>query len=125
MSFEIYKIFHLLGVFSLLIVIGGVIQMARSGIENESGPKQRNRMIIHGVAMFLIVIAGFGMLARLGLSNPMNWPLWVWVKVLVWVYMGGAQKLIQKFPEKVNLWLYSTVVIALLAGIMAIAKPFA
>ncbi len=123
MSFEVYKILHLLGIFSMLVITGGVIQMVRSGIEDEPASTKRNRMIIHGVAMFLILVAGFGMLARLGLSNPMNWPLWVWIKVLVWIYMGGVQSLIRRFPGHINLWLYSTVIIALLAGIMAITKP--
>ena len=35
--------------------------------------------------LLVILIGGFGMLARLGFRHGANFPLWLWVKLAVWV----------------------------------------
>jgi hypothetical protein len=42
---------------------------------------------LHGAGLLLMLIAGFGLLARLGLASSL--PVWVWLKLLIWLSFGA------------------------------------
>ena len=44
--------------------------------------------------MLLILIAGFGMMARLEISH--SWPLWIWIKLVIWVLLAGYPVLLKR-----------------------------
>jgi hypothetical protein len=67
-------------------------------------------------------VAGFGLLARVGISWP--WPGWVFVKLIIWLVLGGVTGLIYKLgPTGKGLW-YVVILLGVIAAYMAIFKPF-
>jgi hypothetical protein len=119
MSFAAYKVIHILAVLFVFASLGALMLAAREGVERGSGRKLAG--MTHGIALLLVLVAGFGALARLGLSNPAAWPMWVWIKALVWLALGGVIVLIRRSPQLGTLlwWL-----IPLLGGIAAWAAVF-
>ena len=115
MSYETYKLLHIIGLVLLSLGIGGCLRTY------ENAPKPRLAMVMHGLGLVLMLVAGFGMLARLSISWP--WPAWVFGKVVIWLALGAAPALIKRrvLPPAAA-WL---VVLALAAGAawLAIQKP--
>jgi len=121
MSYEFYKLIHFLGLFSLFFAYGGLVIFHYMGGQQGQIPR-KGVVIVHGISLVFLLVAGFGLLARLGIHWP--WPGWVWIKVLVWVALGGLIVLAKRKPKL--LWpLYG--VLMILSGIaayMATNKPF-
>lgn len=116
-----YKVLHILGTMLLFAALGGSLITWRDG-----GPSPRGRSLIgmtHGLALVLILVTGFGALARLGMSNPGIWPLWMWIKVVVWLALGGAVVLIRRSPRSAGLLWWLLPILGALAGYLAISKP--
>lgn len=96
MSYEFYKILHVLSVVFVFICMAAYIY---------SGKKSFS--IGHGVGLLIILVSGFGLLARLGLVQ--GFPSWVWVKLGVWLVVGAVfaiakRKLLPPFAQ-ILLWL--------------------
>ena len=114
--YHAYKLLHLVGVFLLLISLGGQL------VHKDLGDWRKYLKISHGIGLLLILIAGFGLLARLGIAWP--WPLWIHLKILVWVVLGLTPILLRSLPTSgKGLW---WVVLALVAfaAYLANFKPF-
>lgn len=100
MSLTFYKLFHLFGVMLMFSALGAVVAAAVAG---EANPRLKKLGgIAHGVALALILVAGFGLLARQGFTDA--WPLWVWLKLGIWLLFGAATVLVRKAGEKAG-WL--------------------
>ena len=112
----LYKLIHLFGVFTLLTVMGRYV------VAKAQDDPLKKVMAWHGSAMLLILVAGFGMLAKLGIGAPSEWPFWVWVKLLIWVYLGALPFLVRRKPEWGLIWSISTPLLAVLAAGMALTK---
>ncbi len=96
MPYELYKVFHLFGLFLLLSGLMALI-FARW---NQSEVKPRLRkfsMIAHGVGLVLMLVSGFGLLARLGLVSGL--PLWAYIKIGIWLCMGAAISLAKRYTK--------------------------
>jgi hypothetical protein len=119
MSYQAYKVIHILGVLFVFAALGALMLASREGVERGGGRKLAG--ITHGIALLLVLVAGFGTLARLGLGSPANWPLWVWIKLAIWLVLGGIIVLIRRAPQLGTLlwWL-----LPLLGGIAAWAAIF-
>lgn len=122
--FEVYKIFHLVGVF---MVVGGLTARPLVGWVGgpavESGPRhpaRRLAAITHGVGLVLVLICGFGMLARRGWSPGQPWVI---AKLVIWVLLGGMMAMAGRMPRKAPLVWLMTFVLAGLAAYFAILKP--
>lgn len=85
MSFEFYKIMHLLGIYMLFFGFGGVLLLAYSG-HGFSGRKKLLAFISHGLGLLLMLISGFGMAARLGYMGAL--PTWIYYKLAIWLLLG-------------------------------------
>ncbi len=121
MSYETYKLIHLISGFLLFSIAGGVALYAANGGDKAGNTLRKLVGILHGIALLGILVAGFGLLARLGIGGI---PGWVWAKLVVWLVIGGIATLPYKRPQlgKVFLWL-----VPLLGGVaawLAVAKPF-
>ncbi len=122
MSYQIYKVLHLFGVVLLFVSLGGLTLHALNGGTKESNTYRKWVSISHGVALVVILVAGFGLLARLQLVQA-GFPLWVWLKLGVWVVMGGLVAIPYRKPELARpLWLLLPILGAIGAAI-AIYKP--
>lgn len=118
MSFEFYKILHVVGVMLLFTALGGVTLHALSG-----GDKGRKLLAAsHGVALLLLLVAGFGMIAKLKLAAP--YPGWIWGKLVIWLLLGGAVVLPRKKPELAKPLFLALPLLGGVAAWLAIMKPF-
>lgn len=93
MSYEIYKILHLLGLSLVVLSLGGVLLFVINGGTKESNVFRRGLMMTHGVGLLLLLVAGFGMLAKRGIYSV---PGWVGVKLVIWLALGGFVTLAYK-----------------------------
>ena len=122
LSYEIYKLFHLFGIIMLFVSVGGVMLYALNGGTKADNTWRKTAAITHGIGLVFVLVAGFGLLARVGISWP--WPGWVFVKLIIWLVLGGVTGLIYKLGSRgKGLW-YVVILLGVIAAYMAIFKPF-
>lgn len=117
---ELYRIIHLLGIFMILVALGGA---ALYGMVNEGRTLAWRTVasVTHGIGLLLVAVAGFGMLARLGIDWP--WPTWVWGKVAIWVLLGALIAPARRSAGLAKgLW-WIVILLAAVAAYLAIYKP--
>ena len=114
LSYHAYKLIHLIGVFLLLISLGG--QLVRA----DSSAWRKYLKISHGIGLLLLLIAGFGLLARLGIG----WPLWIQLKILVWVTLGFMPMLLRRVPSSAKIFWWVVLGFTTFAAYLANFKPF-
>lgn len=121
MSYNVYKLLHLLGGAMIFVSLGGIVVHAIGGGDKESNPARKPLAILHGVGLVFLLVAGFGMLARLGLSMSGGW---IWTKVVIWVILGAASVLPYRSQPLARSLLVLLPLLGMLAGFLAIYKPF-
>ena len=94
LSHATYKVIHLLGIFLLFSGMGGMWAVAAASSESLRNTTRRLALAAHGAAMLLILVAGFGMMARLQISH--SWPLWIWIKLTIWLLLAGYPVLLKR-----------------------------
>ena len=123
MSLAAYKLLHLLGIFLLFTALGG-LTLVSAGRTGGNATTRKLGGATHGIALLLLIITGFGALARLGISNPALWPGWMWGKLVLWLVLGAAVVAIRRAPQAAALLWWVWPVLGLVAGWLAIYKPF-
>jgi hypothetical protein len=121
MSYSFYLVVHLAAVFAVLMALAGRIVDRTYNKEKRAG-WARSLGMLHGIALILVLVAGFGMLAKGGYAFP--WPGWVWVKLGIWVLIGGSAALIARKPRAARSLWWGVWLLAALAAFMAQYKPF-
>jgi hypothetical protein len=122
LSYEIYKLFHLFGIIMLFVSVGGIMLYALNGGTKVDNTWRKTAAITHGIGLVFILVAGFGLLARVGMSWP--WPGWVFVKLIIWLVLGGVTGLIYKLSSRGQWLWYVVILLGVIAAYMAIFKPF-
>jgi hypothetical protein len=123
MSYIVYRMIHLLGIFTLLIALAAsAIHILRGGTR-AGDPHRRTLAIAHGISAFLILLGGFGMLARLGIVHG-GLPNWVYAKLTIWLLLSAAFMLVYRSTRFAGSLLIAMPFLALLAAAIAIYKPF-
>jgi len=122
LSYEIYKLFHLFGIIMLFVSVGGVMLYALNGGTKADNTWRKTAAITHGIGLVFILVAGFGLLARVGISWP--WPGWVFMKLIIWLVLGGITALIYKLGSRGKWLWYVVILLGVIAAYMAIFKPF-
>lgn len=117
-----YKLIHLLGMFLLFTILGGIALHVLNGGTRESNVGRKLAGALHGVALFVILLGGFGMLARLGMVQG-AFPGWIWAKLTIWVLLGVFGTLPYRKPESAKVFLFALPLLGGLAAWFAIAKP--
>ena len=118
MSYEIYKVLHLLGLSLVVLSLGGIILHVIYGGSKQSNSFRKGAMITHGVGLLLLLVAGFGMLARLGIHS---FPGWVVGKVVIWLILGAFVGLAYKQNLARKLW-FIVPALVVIAACLAIYK---
>src|SRR5687767_5655136 len=91
----VYKNLHLIGVFMILMALGGLLlQQINAGTREQVW--RRPVAITHGIGVVLVLVSGFGMLAQAGILWP--WPGWVVGKIIIWLIFGALVALIGRTP---------------------------
>lgn len=122
-SLNVYKIIHLLGMFMLFTVLGGIALHALNGGTKQSNVGRRLIAAMHGISLFIILLGGFGMLARLGLVQGML-PGWVLAKLAIWVLLPFLGLMAYRKPAVAKLLLVVMPLLGGVAGWIGLYKPF-
>jgi hypothetical protein len=113
MSYEFYKILHLIGLVALFISIG---ILAYIPLE-----KRKPFIVLHGVSSLVMFVAGFGLLAKLGMARDMG--TWTYAKIAIWLVLGATPVVLKRKPELATSVALTSVVLGALAAYLAIMKP--
>jgi hypothetical protein len=118
MSYEFYKILHLAGLVALFASLGALAVV----------PADRRKpfMAVHGTATLIMLVAGFGLLARLGLNfggNSTSNIHWVYGKIVIWLLLGAVPVVLKRKPNLASTMLGVSILLGVLAALLAILKP--
>lgn len=98
MSHPFYRWLHVVFALSLLFSLGGYVMLAKlDALERKS---LRARVtIIHGVSLLLLLVSGFGLIARLQIRLSEGVPLWIVLKLVLWLFFGASISILKKKPQ--------------------------
>ncbi|WP_413292948.1 hypothetical protein ACLSU7_16245 [Bdellovibrio sp. HCB185ZH] len=121
MTFEFYKILHMLGLITLFFGFGGLLVTSYAGITLNAKARMMS-FATHGMGLLFLLIGGFGMLAKMGIMKQL--PGWALAKLGIWVLMGAGISIVKRkghigWPIAILLFGLGTT-----AAILAITKPF-
>ncbi len=116
MSYEVYKVLHILGILTLLCALGGTAILSLLGATKDQPGARKLLMAMHGIALVLILVAGFGLMARKGIGHGGGWPGWLYGKLAIWLVFGASIAFVRRAGDKATMWL---VILPLLGGVAA------
>jgi len=94
LSYTTYKLVHLVGVFVLLSGIAGLWTLGSFSDSPGYAKARKGLMAMHGIAIFIVLFGAFGALVQLRIDFP--WPPWIWLKIGIWVVLGGLPALLSR-----------------------------
>ena len=94
MPLATYQLLHMIGIFIVLTGMGGLWVLSATPYSGNHDKIRKRLMGFHGAAMLLILFGGFGSLARLGITG--SWPLWIWLKLAIWLALGAYPVLLKR-----------------------------
>lgn len=111
MSYQIYKMLHIV---SIVIFFSS---MAMSSVRKE---KSKSGMIITGLSLVFILVSGMGLVARIGIPHGVAWPLWLNIKLGIWLVVGVLGHVVMKrFPGFLNKFFWISIGLLVVASYMA------
>jgi uncharacterized membrane protein SirB2 len=111
MSNQFYKIIHVVSIVLFFSTYAAAVVKPGS-IKFEK--------ILSGVAILLILVSGFGLLARLNVPMGAAWPLWVKVKLSIWIFIGAlGHMVLKRFPKAAGKFLWASIGLLVVASYMA------
>jgi hypothetical protein len=119
MSYEFYKVLHVLGLSLVVLSLGGIILHVINGGSKENNSFRKGAMITHGVGLVLLLVAGFGMLAKLGIQG---FPVWVSGKMAIWLALGAFVGIAYKKPQLAKKFWVGVPALVLIATTLAVLK---
>lgn len=118
-SFAVYKLIHLIGLFSLFFAAGVLYRQFRE----EGGPGSlKSAGYFGGVGMFLILLGGFGMLARLEIHG--GFPGWIYAKLALWTIAALMLGAVLRQKLGGGAVSHAFFIVGAAAGFLALWKPF-
>ena len=124
MTYSVYKVIHLFGVFLVLVVLAAMATHAESGASKEEHRGRKTFLVAHGAGLFLILLGGFGMVAKLGMDHGQLVSGWIFGKIFIWIVAGGLLTLPYRRPGLARPILFILPVLGIAAASLAIFKPF-
>ena len=100
MSYEFYKVLHVVGIILVFMTLGASVLHAatQANLANpQPNPQRKLIAALNGTGLLLIIVAGFGMLAKIQ-SMSAGIPGWLHPKLLIWLLLGAAPVLISRKP---------------------------
>lgn len=111
----IYQTLHMFGVMMVFAAYGALI--ARVWMGSTAVGLRKFGAIVSGVGLLLILVSGFGM-------QPVHgWPLWILVKVAVWLSLGVMIVMINRKALPAPGLFLVTLLLGLVAIVMAYMRP--
>ena len=121
-SYQVYKILHLVGMFSLFTVLGAIALHSLNGGTKASNAGRRLIAAMHGLSLFVILLGGFGMLARLGIVQG-GLPGWIYAKLAIWVILPVLGMVAYRRPAAARILLVTMPLLGGVAAWLALYKP--
>lgn len=119
-SYSVYKVLHLTGVFMILVSLGS---LAIQTLLQSKIVWKRPLALVHGFGMVMALVGGFGLLARLGVMHE-SLPGWIYAKLAIWLFLGALMGVIPRKPNWARgLW-GMIIVLGGLGAYLAQFKPF-
>ncbi len=113
MSYEIYKIMHIVSIVLFFAIYG---MAAVKAVKNENIKFEK---IVTGVLLLLLITSGMGLGARLGVMKG-GWPLWLQIKLGIWFVIGASGHMVLKrFPHFAMKFFWIMIGLLVLASYMA------
>lgn len=97
MSYEFYKVLHVVGIILVFMSLGAALLHATGGGTREQNPARKLIAALNGTGLLLIVVAGFGMLAKIQ-SMSAGLPGWLHPKLLIWLLIAASPALLARKP---------------------------
>lgn len=104
---------HLLGAFLLFAGLGALCVQGSTAAD----PARRLGAMAHGIALVIVLGTGLLLLEGWGL------PLWIWLKILIWLALGAVVVVIRRAPGLRPALLYVLPVLGLVAAWLGLVKP--
>ena len=121
MSYEAYKIIHLVAIVLLFSGLIGILAVKMSGGVLD-GKVKSLMFASHGIGLLVLLVSGFGLLARLNLTHAI--PGWVFGKLAIWLILGGSLALVKRKGHIGWPLFISLIGIFAVAAFLAVIKPF-
>jgi hypothetical protein len=118
MSYQLYKVVHVLGVMLLFAGAGGLILQHLQDQGSEAARKLAG--VTHGIGLLLLLIAGFGAAAKAGLSLTAPW---IVGKMVIWLIFALLPMILRKLPRQAALLWWASALLGAVAAYLAIYKP--
>jgi len=116
-NYEFYKVLHLICLVSVVALIA---------INTALEKPQKWVKISAMTASFFLFVAGMGLLARAGFPHGEPWPVWVKIKIVLWLILAiGTPMLMKRFPTKRPNVFIGFISIIIIAILLVIYRPFA
>lgn len=120
-SYQVYKVIHLLGIMMIFLSLGGIATQSINGSPS-SYPWKKGASVTHGIGLVLGLVGGFGLLARLGFGSGL--PGWAMAKLVIWTIFAGITAVFIRKPQFAKkLWLL-IIFLGGCAAFLANYKPF-
>ena len=89
-----------------------------------SGAEGKFKKIIYGISTLLLLVTGFTIMGRFGIKHAPPYPMWINVKIGLWLALTIATPIVVKrYPAKAKRLFWPWLAIALVATVMAVYKP--
>lgn len=111
MSYQVYKMIHIVSIV-LFFSAYAVATVKQGSIKLEK--------ILTGIALVLILVSGMGLIARLGMPHGAPWPLWIKLKLTIWVIIGSSGHMILKrWPKAAPQFFWISIGLLIMASYFA------
>ncbi len=77
-AYEVYKLIHLSALFTLCAFLGFALS------ESPWFSKKRAKGLLFFIS-FLVFVAGMGLIARIGIKHGEGFPMWIQIKIALWI----------------------------------------
>ena len=106
----------------LFLSLGGVTLYSINGGKKSENKFKTVAAITHGLALVLIIVAGFGLMKFRGISHSAL-PVWVILKIVIWLAFGGLLTLAYKNPKAAKILWIVFPLMGLIAAYLAFYQP--
>ena len=108
MSYQVYKMIHIISI---------VIFFSLFAAAAYSGESTKKNKILTGIALFFVLLGGMGLKK---FAAPGEWPLWLNLKMVIWLVVGAAgHVIIKRFPAHAIKAFWASVGLLTLASYLA------
>lgn len=123
---QVYLLLHFSGILLVFFAYGSLVTRAlliRAAGANTLpastlGGKKLGA-IVSGLGLLMILVSGFGMVAAMQLG----WPLWVIIKIIIWVLLGSLVGVLNRKPNLSPLMWVLTLALGLAAVATVVIRP--